>query len=184
MLIITALLLWLVVAKKVTFLLASPVAPLTIPATVAPSSTQKAQVNAAYGKLPLIFEANQGQTDPSVRFLSRGPGYTLFLTPDAAVFSLYTPALLEPNQTAVKLSTLRMRLVDANLQPEISGLHPLSTQVNSYQGQDPKQWQTGIPTYAKVQLQKVYPGVDLIYYGNQRQLTTVSPGIKRRAELT
>ena len=177
--IIIVLSVWLVAAKKVTLFLASPVAPLTIPATVAPSSTQKAQVNAAYGKLPLIFEANQGQTDPSVRFLSRGPGYTLFLTPDAAVFSLYTPALLEPNQTAVKFSTLRMRLVDANLQPEISGLNPLPTQVNSYRVQDPKQWQTGIPAYAKVQLQKVYPGVDLIYYGNQQQLEydfIVAPG--------
>src|SRR5690349_8575683 len=41
-----------------------------------------------YGKLPLSFEANRGQTDPSVKFPSRGSGYTLFLTGDEAVLSL------------------------------------------------------------------------------------------------
>ena len=48
----------------------------------------KAQVSEAYGKLPLHFEANQGQTDAQVQFLSRGIGYTLFLTPTEAVLVL------------------------------------------------------------------------------------------------
>src|SRR5688572_8713313 len=48
----------------------------------------KLQVQEAYGKLPLSFEANQGQTASQVRFLSRGPGYTLFLTPTEAVLAL------------------------------------------------------------------------------------------------
>ena len=156
-----------------------PVASLTRPMTVAPSTTQPAQVNAAYGKLPLIFAANQGQTDPQVRFLARGPGYTLFLTPDTAVFSLRAPALLAPNPPDAKLSTLQMRLVNAHPQPTIRGLDRLPTQVNDYRGSDPQQWRTGIPAYAKVQLQEVYPGIDLVYYGNQQQLEydfIVAPG--------
>jgi hypothetical protein len=43
---------------------------------------------ANYGKLPLSFEANQGQTDGRVRFLARGGGYTIFLTGDEAVLTL------------------------------------------------------------------------------------------------
>src|SRR5439155_8633011 len=56
-------------------------------------AAQSAQPNSArlvesYGKLPLAFEANQGQTDPQVKFLSRGVGYSLFLTPTEAVLAL------------------------------------------------------------------------------------------------
>jgi len=50
-----------------------------------PSKAQQARAVAAYGKLPLGFEANQGQSNSRVRFLSRGSGYLLYLTPDAAV---------------------------------------------------------------------------------------------------
>ena len=44
-----------------------------------------------YGKLPLSFEANQGQTDSRVKFISRGSGYNLFLTSTEAVLSLQEP---------------------------------------------------------------------------------------------
>ena len=49
------------------------------------------RVGEAYGRLPLTFEPNRGQTDPRVAFVARGPGYTLFLTPTEAVFSLARP---------------------------------------------------------------------------------------------
>ena len=170
---------WWLTTEKAVFSPALSVASLTPPTTIAPSATQLAHVNTAYGKLPLIFAANQGQTDPQVRFLARGPGYTLFLTPDAAVFSLRAPILPASNPPDVKLSTLQMRLIEANPQPEINGLDQLPTQVNDYRGSDPQQWHTGIPAYAKVQLQDVYPGIDLVYYGNQQQLEydfIVTPG--------
>src|SRR5882672_1919068 len=53
-----------------------------------PDAATQARASAAYGQLPLSFEANQGQVDPQVNFLSRGSGYTLFLTPSEAVLSL------------------------------------------------------------------------------------------------
>lgn len=159
----------------------APVVSLTPPAaaTSPEPAVERTRVNAAFAKLPLIFEANQGQTDPQVRFLSRGPGYTLFLTPDEAVFNFRAQSVAGQEPVAVKLSTLRMRLLDANPQPEISGLDPVSTRINDYRGNDSQQWQIGVPTYAKTQLQSVYPGIDLIYYGNQRQLEydfVVAPG--------
>src|SRR5690348_13599319 len=50
----------------------------------APSAARRLQVEQAYAKLPLRFEPNMGQSDPAVRYLSRGPGYALFLTEDHA----------------------------------------------------------------------------------------------------
>src|SRR5690349_18955016 len=45
------------------------------------STKSKAEIKESYGKLPISFEANEGQTDAQVKFLARGDGYSLFLTP-------------------------------------------------------------------------------------------------------
>ena len=129
----------------------------------------------ADGKLPLSFEANQGQTDGQAKFLSRGSGYTLFLTAREAVLSLS-----QPDAHAV----LRMQLLGANPDPQVVGLDELPGRVNYFIGNDPQNWRTGIPTYTRVRYQDVYPGVDLVYYGNQRQLEydlVVAPGADSNA---
>ncbi|MGB4783446.1 MAG: hypothetical protein WAQ77_01930, partial [Candidatus Acidiferrum sp.] len=51
----------------------------------------RANIEAAYGKLPLSFEANRGQADAHVQFISRGSGYTLYLTTTEAVLTLQRP---------------------------------------------------------------------------------------------
>jgi beta-propeller repeat-containing protein len=133
---------------------------------IKPDAATKARVNEAYGQLPLSFEANDGQTDPAVDFISRGNGYTLFLTPRAAVIAL--PA-----------TVLRMKFVGSETKARAAGENELAGKVNYLTGKDPKQWRTGISTYAKVVYQNLYPGVDLVYYGNQRQLEydfVVGPG--------
>src|SRR5438132_1281800 len=139
--------------------------------------TTKPQVLAAYGKLPLSFEANQGQTDRQVKFLSRGSGYTLFLTPTDAVLALKQGkpgAKVEAEKEAVTIpnseprtsnTVLRMRLVGANPKPKMVGLDELLGTVNYFIGKDRAKWRTNIPTYAKVNYREVYPGVDLVYYG-------------------
>ena len=124
-----------------------------------------------YGKLPLSFEANQGQTDPSVDFVARSTGYQLFLTRDEAVLVLRRSG-------AASADTLRMALVGASpARPH--GVDRLPGAVNYLLGNDPAAWRTSIPIYAKVLARGVYPGVDLVYYGNQRQLEydfIVAPG--------
>src|SRR6202011_2489983 len=70
------------------------------------------KLDAAFGKLPLSFEANRGQFDARVRFAARGPGYSLFLTPKEAVLAL-RPAVV------------RMRLAGANKNPAIAGVDQL-----------------------------------------------------------
>ena len=73
----------------------------------------------AFGRLPLSFEPNQGQTDARVKFLARGHGYALFLIDNGAVFSF------SETKTA-----LHMRLQDAATSPRITGVDQLPGKVN------------------------------------------------------
>ena len=136
----------------------------------------------AYGQLPMSFQLNEGQTDPQVAFLSQGSGYALFLTPTESVLSLQTPASATPSadaDQAAPASVLSMQLVGASAAPQVVGLDQLPGTSNYLIGNDPSQWHTDIPNYAQVEEQGVYPGVDLVYYGNQQQLEynfTVAPG--------
>jgi hypothetical protein len=130
---------------------------------------------ASYGNLPLAFEANEGQTDSDVRFLAHTRRYVLYLTATDAVLSLHTGVKrgrLEP-------SFLRMKLAGANAKPPVRGADELPGKTNYFIGNDPAKWHTNIPTYSKVHYSSVYPGVDLLYYGNEGSLEydfVVSPG--------
>jgi hypothetical protein len=129
-----------------------------------------------YAQLPLAFEANQGQSDPQVEFLSRGEGYGLFLTKTEAVLSLAAPG---QGASAPQGEVLTFQLLGANPNPLFQGLDPLAGKSNYYLGQDPTKWRSDITNYAKVEVQQVYPGIDLVYYGRQRQLEydfVVAPG--------
>jgi hypothetical protein len=158
------------------------------------SPASKQQILASYGRLPLSFEVNRGQTDDHVKFLSRRPGSSLFLTPAEAVLVVSKP-LEERNPKTLPgawpvappkflMSALHMKLVGANPAPSVYGLEELETKSNYFIGNDPKKWQTNVPNYAKVKYVSVYPGVDLAYYGNDGKLEydfIVSPGADARA---
>ena len=153
---------------------AQTVAPAAHPET----SAQRASIVEGYGRLPLAFEANQGQTDPQVKFVSRGAGYNLFLTNTEAVLTLRRASRQESNSPTARAlpprekesAVLRMKLVDANAKTEVSGQNELSGKSNYFIGNDPKKWHTNVRQYARVRYAEVYPGVDLVYYGNQREL--------------
>ena len=121
----------------------------------------------SYGKLPLSFEPNQGQTDARVKFLARASGYTLFVTADEAVF------------TGRDGSVERMKLLGANPKLRFEPLDQQPGVSNYFIGNDPSKWRTNIANYGKVALREVYPGIDLVFYGNERQLEydwVVAPG--------
>src|SRR5712692_3987069 len=142
---------------------------------VTPESAAKARLSESYGKLPLSFEANHGQSNPKVKFLSRGSGYSLFLTSNEAVLVLSRPEAGASRKNAV----LRMRMVNANPQPQVAGRDELPGKSHYFIGNDPAKWRTNVSQYAKVAYENVYPGVDVIYYGNPRQLeydVVVAPG--------
>jgi hypothetical protein len=147
-----------------------------------------------YGRVPLLFEANQGQTDSQVKFLSQGRGYSVFLTSGSMVLSLrpteVTSSVAAPpppgsqarGRSAIRKMeaaargqkspavTLAVNLVGGNPNPQVVGEVPLPTKVNYFIGRDPKKWHTNVPTYARVRYRNVYPGVDLVYYGNDTSM--------------
>src|SRR6266581_519707 len=162
--------------------------------TIESDTVIKAEVQAAYSKLPLFFEVNQGQVDPQVKFLSRSSGSTLFLTDTQAVLILKQRSAISEQQSASKIQhpgpqtpdpglVLRLQLVGANPMPRVTGLEELPGKRHYLSGNDPKQRHTDIPTYASVKYWNVYPGIDLVFYGHQRQLEydfIVAPGADPR----
>ena len=131
--------------------------------------------------LSLSFEANQGQADSRVRFLARGRGYSLLLTDNEALLKL--PAAGQPHADG-KQPWIHVQHVGANPKPVIKGSDLTQAKSHYFLGNNPGAWRTNVPHYAKVGYQGVYPGVDLIYYGNEGQLeydyilaSGVDPGV-------
>jgi hypothetical protein len=145
------------------------------PPTAPTSSASSSSLGSRLSQLPLSFEANQGQTDARVQFLAHGAGYTLFLTPTAAVFSLPVPAATQAAAGTTPASSgmveaLRMDLLGANPAASVVGQDQLPGRINYFVGNDPAQWHVNVPTFGRVAYQGVYPGIDLAYYGQQGQL--------------
>jgi len=163
--------------KTAPFTNPSPGSRPAVPGLYQPDAETRVRIADAYSRQPLGFEANRGQTDADVQFVSRGAGYTLFLTTDEAVLALRQPSP-QPNEPK-PATLLRMKLVDSNPAPRISQGDELPEKSNYITGTDRRNWHTEIPRYAKIKYSDVYPGVDLVYYGNQRQLEydfIVAPG--------
>ena len=136
------------------------------------SEVAGARLRENYGKLPLSFEENRGQTDARVKFLSQGNGYTLLLSPGAVELNL---ARSQRDGHAA----LRMSFPGAQRSPVVTGDGRQAAISSYFVGNDPAKWVSGAPNYARVRYQKLYPGVDLVFYGNQRQLEydlVVAPG--------
>ncbi|HTO11676.1 MAG TPA: Calx-beta domain-containing protein, partial [Candidatus Binatia bacterium] len=131
-----------------------------------------------------MFEPNQGQAEAGVRFLARGRGYGLFLSPTESVLVLASPrpassiAQRPRPVEALPPAVVRMRLVGADAGATISGVDPLPGR-NHYLVGDRSQWRRDVPTFARVRYADVYPGVSLVFYGTDRQLEydfVVAPG--------
>jgi hypothetical protein len=147
---------------------------------VSPTAGERAEVMENILGSSLTFEANRGQTDASVDFIARGPGYALFLTPaeatlhlqkesaDPAVAGANTLAPVQPGQEAG--AVVGMRLIGSNPDAPGVGQDTLPGVVHYLRGNDPSQWQFGVESYGRVQYEGVYEGIDLVYYGNQSEL--------------
>lgn len=165
----------LILATLITAISAGPV-PSSLPTT----PIQKARVAENYGKIPLTFEANDGQADKSVKFLARGGAYELYLTGNETALMLCKPVFstsranfrrnMSPVGKSAACDVVRMQLAGASNKVEPVGEERLPGTVNHFIGKDPANWRSNIPTYAKVRYPSIYPGIDLVYYGNQRQI--------------
>ena len=143
----------------------------------------KTRIARQFADLPLSFEINKGQLDEQVQFMSHGAGYDLFLTANEAVLRVDKPRTQpvdkvkdpSPTNTAAEDNVregtvLRLKLLGASSSPLAEGRDELPGKVNYFIGNDPEKWQRNVPTYRKVYFKDVYPGIDVVYYGKQREL--------------
>jgi hypothetical protein len=158
-----------------------------------------AQIMENYGKVPLAFTLNRGQTDSQVKFTTAGNGCSMFFAPTGTTFLLSrettqsaakratkktagTPDEMTPGQkTEREFESFAVKtvFVGANLNPAVVGEDRLSWNNNYFTGSDPAKWRTDVPNYGKIRLKEVYSGVDLVYYGNKNGIKydlIVKPG--------
>lgn len=149
------------------------------------TAEQRGRIRASFDALPLAFEANQGQSDPQVKYMARGNGYTVFLTKNETVFAVSsahgssnavgknavnTAQSSNADGTQAKAAAIHMKLVGANPTPEIVAGNELAGRSNYFIGNDASKWQKDVRHYAGVSYRAVYPGVDMKFHGAQRQL--------------
>ncbi|MGA2279766.1 MAG: immunoglobulin domain-containing protein [Verrucomicrobiota bacterium] len=137
---------------------------LTLPAPAA-------QPVAVPANLPLYFEASQGQANAPAQFVARGHDYQFLISPAEAQIVL--------RKTTAESAVVRMQFVGANAQAPVRGDAELPGKINHLTGNDPAQWRVGLAMFAKVRVGGLYPGVNLVYYGNQQQLEydfDIAPG--------
>ena len=136
-----------------------------------------------------MFEPNQGQgnldaSDPRAKFVARGSGYSLFLGSDGAILSMVsqdrsTSGDSKRQSRPNRVDSIQMKLVGANQNAALTGADLLPGKSNYFIGNDPAKWRTGVPQFARVRYNGVYPGIDLVFYGNQGRLEydfQVKPG--------
>jgi hypothetical protein len=164
----------------------------TDPATEARTASAAERLEA----LPMIFEPNVGQADDRVKFIARGRGYTAFVTETGVVLGLNGkrggPSLgagldVESEGPAAPPRSVTLRWPGADLASRsghAEGENRLEGKINYLVGDDPANWKTDVPTFERVRYEGVYPGVDLVLYGNGRSLEydfVVAPGADPRA---
>jgi hypothetical protein len=114
-----------------------------------------------------------------VQFVSRGAGYTMFLSPTSVTFAL---------ERTAESAVVRMDLPGANPAIAMEPQDKLPGIANYLMGSTRAKWPTNLPTYAKTRSRNVYPGIDLVYYGTQGRLeygsasrpVSDSPEVSRR----
>ena len=137
-------------------------------------STVPAKLNAQsiLSSLPIVFEPNLGQAAPPAKFVAHGAGYGLAFDNSGATLALQS----SPTAPADVVS---MTLAGANVQSTPSAVGPQPGHSNYFIGNDPAQWHTKVPQYARLRYQNVYPGIHLVFYGTQGHLEydfQVEPG--------
>ena len=123
----------------------------------APAAQTQAPNHVSLDGTKLVFTPNLGQADPRVLLLSSGDADRVFLT-----------------QTGVTLATatgsVAIQFVGGSRAAHCYGIETLSSKSNFLIGSDPNAWHLNVTNFQKARCDQVYPGVDLLYYGNRGHL--------------
>jgi hypothetical protein len=151
---------------------------LTAPSLLAvgyPTILQSESRRAYYFNYPIAFESNVGQVRPEVTFISQGLN-RVFLTPNDTVFTFATvPKVTRSRQNSRYASrsepdSFRLHLIGTSPYAHSEGRGALPSYSNYVIGDDPRKWRTHVPHFAEVWTPSIYPGIDLVYYGNEGRL--------------
>jgi hypothetical protein len=183
---------------------AAVVAPQT--KTITPAARERLQ--ATFSALPLAFEQNHGQTDPQVKYMARAEGYKLYLTSSQAIFTIHKQGgesdvrrmmmdrRLGPSGVKSMLrrraqqkskelvAAVHMNMLGANPTAQLTPTAPQPGKVNYFIGKDRSKWHSDVPLFGQVSYRNLYPGIDLAFHGNGKQLEfdyLVSPGANASA---
>lgn len=115
--------------------------------------------------LPVSFEKNQGQVSPSVDYLSRGAGYTLFVSGNKAEF-----AFNNWNSSETETHTVSLSILNSQNSLKVEGLEQQAGHINYMLGNNPDAWLSNIPLFSELQVKDVYPGIDLRYLNDGERL--------------
>jgi hypothetical protein len=153
--------------------------------TTAPRTTPKSSVTNAFkpsspAAASIHFEPNMGQTNPQVRYMGRGRGSTIFITDKGAVLtSMHIPALedlkgnlgsYDPTKFVFDVQALHMDLAGSRMPTAMNAAQPQESFSSYYKGNDRSKWISKVPQFGRVEAKRVYPGVDIVYYGTEGQL--------------
>ncbi len=155
-----------ILGRRISVLVAVTVAALSA-SGVENSVAQKSVAFSAFGTEPLYFEANAGQSEGPSQFIARGPQCSVLIAPGEADIILGKPSNKPGIHGQEAGRTVRLELVDANLGAKMSGADRMSARANYFVGNNPANWHADVPLFARVRLDEVYPGVQVIYYANQ-----------------
>lgn len=147
--------------------------------TVDPHGKTADEVNEAYGKVSVYFEANRGQHDARVRYTARTADHALFLTATEAVYVLSeprSPTQMTPLQADVRqlekeraiprrAVALWMRMVGANADSKLAESKELPGKLNYLNNNE---WKTDVPTYQGIRMNGVYEGIDVVWQGRSQ----------------
>ena len=115
----------------------------------------------------MYFETTRGSLRQCADFIAHGPGYQVYLSSTASTTVLYRMQGASSSAAKDSMGILRWQLLGANPRPTVRSMEEQTFKVNYLHGSDPSKWQTGIAAFAKVSYDEIYPGVNLVYYGNQ-----------------
>jgi hypothetical protein len=128
------------------------------PQAAAPQHMSEKEALAAYGKLPLPFIPNEGQTDKAVRYYAQGAGYGFFFTHRGAALSF-------AEGKGRGGHALALDFLGADPHATLTAKKRLAGKVNYLVGDDPSEWQQGLPTHAELLYGGLWPGVDMTVRG-------------------
>ncbi|HNJ44449.1 MAG TPA: hypothetical protein PKZ53_28470, partial [Acidobacteriota bacterium] len=157
----------------------APSAPLAsaLPPASAVSSDKLNELREDYQKLPMSFEVNQGQAHSKVKYLSHSSGYNVLFTNNEVLLTMdATPPVKKTGKgksaaksTAPVADTVSLQFKGGNPSARIYGDRMMG-KAHYFVGNDPAKWLRNITTYHNVRYEKVYPGVDVVYYGHDKKL--------------